>query len=156
MVGGVTVDNMTFGPNVEVPHSKKKVVIKKPKKKRRLRTKTVTKNKFRPWGSIAKVSAVPVHLYEILLYLIIVGLYYFRRDLNEGDKRGILDQMIELFGRAYALKISGTVTPGVTSPSPPIETTVTETVVVETEKKSRRNRRRRRSLLSEEDDPFLK
>lgn len=83
LVGGAKIDSINAGPQIEV-----------------------TKAQKRAWLSVRKIETKQVSLYELLLFLIFAGLYYFRKDLHRGDQRGFLDKLVVLIGEAYAIRIA--------------------------------------------------
>ena len=194
VIGGISVEDVNFGPNVtEKTKSNLRTIVKKlrkpkkrvkrKKKKRKIETITQKEDvKVRPWFFAKKVVSQPITLYEILLYLMIILLYYFRRDLATGDDKGMLDKFLEVFGQAYAIKLLGsspypqnqnTIPPSI----PPlvasqekntevlIKKEVKEDSSVSLEKKEntkkrgekgRRRRKQRKKIINEDSDPFLK
>jgi hypothetical protein len=86
---------------------KKKSAREERRARRRKRRKKKNQIKTRPYVYIKKIQSEPVEFYELLLFLIIAGLYYFRRDLNRGDRGNFLEKGIQMFAEAYAIKVSG-------------------------------------------------
>ena len=95
-----------------------KVKAKKRKSKRKSKTKTKKKRlirrpKFRtitttrPFIYIVKYVGHPMTGMEILFYLIISGLFYFRDDFSQGDQRGVFGNIVDMLVQAKAMQMSG-------------------------------------------------
>jgi len=133
MTGGKTLEDVQAGPQVVIQKSfyvnkptsriakqQAKVEAKKTAKEIKLEARKAKRaarhkkqleaskeTKTRPYIYIKKLVSEPVEFYELLLFLILAGLYYFRRDLNKGDQGNFLEKGIKMFAEAYAIKVSG-------------------------------------------------
>lgn len=101
---GMSFEGVKMGPDVEVHQES---VKKKEKKKRSVSKLKAKVMGFRPMVSINKVSFSNIKLYELLVLLIFCGMYYYRRDLTEGDQSDGLDSVLSFMWKAYAMKMSG-------------------------------------------------
>jgi len=127
-VGGMSIDRMSAGPDVMSRVGMVAQSIKKASKRSKRGKKTSTRptttpktskyrKTYRPYVQIQKLSFDPVQFYTVLVLLIFAGLYYFRRDLKEGDNSNLFDKLVEVFGYGLARRYGGT-TPGDDKPPP--------------------------------------
>lgn len=136
-VGGATFEDVKFGPEVEVDRKiiTVKVPVKKVRKRRRrgrrarrrrrkkvkskrvsivatiknkVKTRTKTVYIHRPFFYIKKYAGSPLTMTEILLYLVIAMLFYFRDDFSQGDQRGVFGTLVDMIIQAKAIQMAGT------------------------------------------------
>jgi len=125
-VGGMEIDLLEAGPQIRYANRAIKIG-KKPKRnktilgkgknskmrrRRRVRNKNIKtelydSTKTRAWISIKGVKFYPLQAWEIGAFLIIVLLYFFRRDLRRGSKDSAFDVLLDRLGTAGASRLSG-------------------------------------------------
>lgn len=104
------------------------------------------KEKLSAWITIKGYKGKPLSSSELWMYLILVALYYFHRDINRGSERGFLQDLIQLYAQANALKN------GASSPFPAGVESVLTTPAQATPSPGRKARESQ--LPSIEKDPF--
>lgn len=136
-VGGAAFEDVKFGPEVEVDKKiiTIKVPVKKTRKRKsrgrrarrrrrrtttskrvsivatikaKVKTKTKTVYIHRPFFYIKKYTGSPLTMTEILLYLVIAMLFYFRDDFSQGDQRGVFGTLVDMLIQAKAIQMAGT------------------------------------------------
>jgi hypothetical protein len=104
---GMALEGVTMGPDVEAQQKKAPEKEGKQKAKRRGRGGKTLRVGYRPMVAIEKMRFSNIEVYELLVLLIFCGMYYYRRDLKEGDQGDGLDSVLGFMWKAYAMKMSG-------------------------------------------------
>jgi hypothetical protein len=106
-VGGREIHDLRIGPDVDPP---KHVLIKK--------------YEARPYVSVKKVIFAPLGFYDLIALLIFVGMFFTRRDIEAGDKRGLLEKFLDLVSQYQSAKHFGS-SSGLYPLPPSLDTTTT-------------------------------
>lgn len=136
-VGGSTFEDVKFGPEVETDRQiiTSKVPIQATKRRLRvgkrkgksiksadvklksvsnvttvsgdMKTKTKTVSVHRAFFYIKKYTGSILTTTEILLYLVMAALFYFKDEFTQGDKRGVFGTLVDMLIHAKAIQLAG-------------------------------------------------
>jgi len=117
-------------------------------KKRKIRKNNTPKNGF----FLKKLEFSHLAFYELLVFLTFCFMYYYRKDLNEGDQENGLDKVLDTAREAILLRYGGS-----SSLKPPVPSMDPITPERSPEVPSVTGRRKSpgATIISKDNDPFL-
>ena len=166
-VGASTLEDVRIWPMSSVSVKEKTVdSFKKSKKKRRLVKikKTSPASKSNPLFTqyyiyVKKYIGTPTTTTDVLFFLVLAMLFYFRDEFNEGDKRGVFSQVVDALIAARVSSFSNSPPTQVVSFTRDTDSLIEtpsatdDTVIGDMDKTGpRRNKKKKKSI---KEDPFM-